>query len=92
MTALDITTSVREFILKNFIFDGKRPLENGESLIGNGIVDSTGILELISFLEQKFGVHFADDELVADNFDSVTTIAAFVSRKLPATSPSNPIH
>ncbi len=82
MTAPDVEFKVREFILKNFVFDGKKSLDNDESLIGGGIMDSTGILELISFLEENFHIGFSDSELVADNFDSVKKIVTFVSKKL----------
>ena len=54
-----------------------------ESLIKKGIVDSTGILELISFLEETFGVAVAEEEMVPANFDSIDTVTAFLTRKLP---------
>jgi acyl carrier protein len=64
------------------MFDDKKTLDEEESLLGSGIVDSTGILELIAYLEETYQLKFRDDELVADNFDSVAKISAFVSRKL----------
>ncbi len=81
MTTPEITASVREFIKKNFIFDDKKSFSDSESLIGTGIVDSTGILELINFLEESFSLRFEDDDLVGENFDSVEKIAGFVSKK-----------
>ncbi|HCV42703.1 MAG TPA: acyl carrier protein [Bacteroidetes bacterium] len=76
-----IQTEVADFIRKNFIFSDTKKLNNDESLLGSGVVDSTGILELIAFLEGKFQVKFADSDLVAENFDSVNKIVSFVSRK-----------
>lgn len=81
MKSDEIKTRVREFIRTNFLFDNKRVLGDDESLLGSGTVDSTGILELISFLEENFNVKFKDQELVADNFDSITKIASFVGSK-----------
>lgn len=78
----DLRNQVHQFIQKNFIFDETRTIGDNESLLGSGVVDSTGILELISFLEEHFGVKFADSELVADNFDSVSKIIGFLSSKL----------
>ncbi len=81
MTSNNVRGKIHEFIRTNFIFDDKRLLDDEESLIRNGIVDSTGILELINYLEEAFGVTFDDDELVAENFDSVDKIAAFLAKK-----------
>ena len=78
-----IRNEVHEFIQKNFVYNDKKILGNDESLLGSGVVDSTGILELITFLESRFSVKFADNELIADNFDSVNKIISFISRKVP---------
>jgi acyl carrier protein len=86
MTNTSIAENTREFIKKNFIFDDKKTLGDEESLLGTGVVDSTGILELIAFLEESYQLKFRDNELVADNFDSVTKITAFVSKKLSDSS------
>jgi acyl carrier protein len=79
----EIRTRVHQFIKKNFLFDDTATLGDDQSLLGSGVVDSTGILELISFLEETCRVKFDDSELVADNFDSVNRIAAFIANKLP---------
>jgi acyl carrier protein len=86
MPTSEFSESVRNFIRKNYIFDKRKTLADDESLIGSGIVDSTGILELINFLEEKFDVQFEDEELVPENFDSVINITAFLSRKVPGNS------
>jgi acyl carrier protein len=81
MTQEEIRTKIHQFIKKNFLFDEKAVLGDDQSLLGSGVVDSTGILELISFLEETCRVKFDDSELVADNFDTVQKIAAFVAGK-----------
>lgn len=78
----DMRATVTQFIRKNFVFDDKLQFEDDQSLLRTGIVDSTGILELIAFLEVTFKVKFADNELVADNFDSVSKIISFMTKKL----------
>lgn len=77
----DIGQKVKSFIQENFIFNSKE-LDPEESLLGSGTIDSTGILEVISFLEQTYGIHFEDKELVAQNFDSIAKIQSFMMHKL----------
>ena len=64
-----------------FLFDSNAVLEKDQSLLGSGVVDSTGILELISFLQSTYSISFKDDELVADNFDTLGRIGAIVMAK-----------
>ncbi|PYR03280.1 MAG: acyl carrier protein [Acidobacteria bacterium] len=73
---------LRQFIVENFLF-GKEdaPLANGDSLLELGIIDSTGVLELVSFLEQKYGFTIQDEELVPENLDSIDRLVQFVRRK-----------
>jgi acyl carrier protein len=84
MTRDQIGDATRQYIRKNFLYSDSQPLADDQSLLGTGVVDSTGILELITFLEEEFSLRFKDEELVADNFDSVNRISAFVERKLTA--------
>jgi len=74
---------LRQFIVDNFLF-GKAdaPLANSESLLERGIIDSTGVLELVGFLEQKYGITIQDEELVPENLDSIERLVRFVSRKV----------
>ena len=81
-TQESIRTTVLNFLQKNFVFDEKKQIADDESLIGAGIVDSTGILEMIGFLEETYGVSFLDDELIAENFDSLGRIASFMKKKI----------
>ena len=74
--------AVLGFLRTNILFDESRVIPDDESFLTAGILDSTGILELIGFLEERFGVHFRDDELIADNFDSLSQVSRFVAAKL----------
>jgi acyl carrier protein len=82
MNANEIGQTVNKFISKNFLFDESRKVPEADSLLGSGIIDSTGVLELIAFLEQEYKVKFEDQELVAENFDSINNIKSFISRKI----------
>jgi acyl carrier protein len=73
---------VRQYILENFLFSTDTSLlGEDESFLERGLIDSTGMLEVILFLEESFGVKVADDEMVPENLDSVNRIAAFIERK-----------
>lgn len=74
---------VRGFIVSNFLFGDVSGLPGDEeSLMRSGVVDSTGILELVEFLESDFGVVVADQETLPENLDSVANIDAYLARKL----------
>ncbi len=81
MTAEELRNEIHQFIRTNFLFDEGKSVDDGQSLLGSGVVDSTGILELISHLEQSLGMKFGDSELTADNFDSVNRIVSFLSSR-----------
>ena len=77
-------THVRDFLKKNFLFSGDVRLGDEDSFMENGVLDSTGVLELIAFLESTFGITVEDDELLPDNLDSIARVATFVRRKRAA--------
>ena len=78
-----VEQKIREYILENFLFtDDQSALSNDESFLKKGIIDSTGMLEVIFLLEDEFGVNMSDDEMVPENLDSVDNIVAYVGRKL----------
>ena len=78
----ELQTQVRDFILENYLFtDDTSVLGLNESLLDRGIVDSTGMLEIIMFIEDELGVSVEDEEMIPENLDSVNRIAAFVGRK-----------
>ena len=79
----DITQAVRAFIAENFLFrDEADAIANDASLLEAGIIDSTGVLELVSFLETTFGIEVADEDMLPENLDSIGAITGYVSRKL----------
>jgi acyl carrier protein len=79
----DISLAVRRFISENFLFrDAGEAVTHDASLLDAGIIDSTGVLELVSFLETTFGIEVHDDEMLPDNLDSIRAITSYVSRKL----------
>jgi len=82
MTKEEIGTAVSKFISKSFLFDETKKVDENVSLLGTGVIDSTGVLELISFLESTFKVKFEDNELVGENFDSVEKIRNFMHQKI----------
>lgn len=74
--------AIRTFIIENFLFGDASPMpDDTGSLIENEILDSTGVLELVAFIEDTFGFTMADDEIVPANLDSVAKIADFVLSK-----------
>ncbi len=77
-----VRNEVADFVVTNFLFgDPSRLPADDESLLGSGVVDSTGVLELVEFVEADLDVSVADEETVPENFDTIANIAAFVSRK-----------
>jgi acyl carrier protein len=76
---MTIEALIRHFIMENFLFsaDGEH-LSDEASFLEEGIVDSTGVLELVAFVEETFGITVADEEIVPENFDSVARLARFV--------------
>jgi acyl carrier protein len=81
---MDIIERVRAFITTNFYTGDPASISDDTSLLEQGIVDSTGVLEVIAFLEIDLGVQVEDSEITPENLDSIGRIAAFVQRKLGA--------
>lgn len=78
-------TAIRAFIVENFLFgDDSQPLDADLSLIDNDLIDSTGILELVGFLEERFAISVADADIVPANLDTIDRIAGFIARKQAA--------
>jgi acyl carrier protein len=74
--------TVREFIVENFLFGDGEQLQDETSFMETGIIDSTGILELITFLEEKYEIKIEDDELIPENLDNLQNVVRFVGGKL----------
>ena len=77
---------VRQFIIENFYVSDPSELTDDASLITGGWVDSTGMLELISFLEEEYGITITDQETTPENLESIERMAAFIARKQRAGS------
>jgi len=73
---------LREFIIENFLFGDAGQLASDTSFLESGIVDSTGILELTSFLEETFDILIEDEEFIPENLDSIENLNNFLGRKL----------
>jgi len=82
---MDVRAAIRQFIAEDLLFgdESNRP-DDDLSLTSSGVLDSTGMIELVTFIESKFGVQVADDEMLPENLDSVSRIEAFVNRKREA--------
>ena len=83
---MDYSSKVREFVVENFLFSDGEVLKEDTSFMEEGIIDSTGILELVFFLEENFGISIEDHELIPENMDSLKSIAGFLARKVNAGS------
>jgi acyl carrier protein len=81
MNTIDIKRDLKNFLIENFLFGLADELREGESLQGN-VIDSTGVLELVAFLQDHFAITVEDDEVSPNNLDSVDKIVAYVDRKL----------
>jgi acyl carrier protein len=81
----EIESQVRRIVEDNFLFrEDREALSGSESLIEAGLIDSTGILELVAFVEERFRIEISDADLVPANFDSIDRIAAYLVRALAA--------
>lgn len=79
---MNVEARIRTFITENFVLGGDAGgLGAEDSLMDQGIVDSTGVLELVAFLQDDFGLEIADDEILPENLDSIANLCAFVARK-----------
>lgn len=76
-----ISDEVRAFITTNFYIPDPASLDDRSSLLDQGVIDSTGVLEVIEFLENTFDIAVDDSEMLPDNLDSIARITAFVERK-----------
>lgn len=79
---MEIDVTIRKFIIENFLFDEDDNLRRDTSFLESGIIDSTGILELVTFLEETFGITVEDEELIPENLDSINSVEQYVEKKL----------
>ena len=84
-----LKTAIREFVVTNFLFGDAAALQDDASFIQTGVVDSTGILELVLFLETTYHIKLESNEIIPENLDGVIRIAQFLSRKMAGTTLSS---
>ena len=79
---MSVKQQIKTYIAENFMFSSNGfHLDEDESFLDAGVVDSLGVLELVTFVEETFGIQVSDEEIVPDNFDSVNNLAAYIGRK-----------
>jgi acyl carrier protein len=81
-TLIDLKSNIRQFIVDNFLFGSEEePFGDDDSFLEKGIIDSTGVLELIEYIEENYNIKVEDDELVPENLDSLNNVTAYIMRK-----------
>jgi acyl carrier protein len=78
---MDLKKEIRKFIIENFILEKDKYLSDRDSLLENGVIDSTGVLELVAYIEENYQISVKDEELIPENLDSIRNIAEFIERK-----------
>ena len=77
---------LRSFVIENYLFGEEGKLGNDDSFLESGIIDSTGVLELVRFVEATFSIKVTDEELIPDNLDSINKIVSFLQGKLSSSA------
>ena len=83
-----VLETVKAYIVENFLFGDDRRIGPDTEFLENGILDSTGVLELVGFLEEKFGIRVEDDEVVPNNMNSLEKITLYISKKTDKIQPA----
>ena len=81
LTESNTKPKIRDFVHSYFIKDSGLELEDDTSFLEEGIIDSTGVMELVAFIEVTFGIEIIDEEIIPDNFDSVNKLVDFIKSK-----------
>jgi len=82
MQRTEIVQRLRGFIIENYLFGQDGGLKDTDSFLEKGIIDSTGVLELVAHLQESFGINVEDEELTPDNLDSISNVTSYLARKL----------
>ena len=77
-----IPQQIRSFIIDNFLLGQDSGFGDSDSFLEGGIIDSTGVLQLVAFLEETYGISVGDDEVTPENMDSIDNVSAYLRRKL----------
>jgi len=78
---MEDTQTIKEFIIENFLFGEKQEITLDTNLLEKGIIDSTGVVELVSFLEDTYNIIVEDEEIISDNFSTLKSISHFLQNK-----------
>ena len=78
----ELKTKIKAFIIENFLFGNANGLQDDTSFLEEGIIDSTGVLELVTFLEEDFGIQVDDEELIPENLDSINNVTTYLEQKM----------
>lgn len=82
-----LNIELRDFIVENFLFGEEVSFSDADSFLRQGIIDSTGVVEIIAFIEERYGIKVEDEEIVPDNLDSIHKLASFIERKAKIMQP-----
>ena len=78
----ELKDTIRIFVVENFLFGNNQNLEDKTSFLEEGIIDSTGVLELVGFIEEEFSIIVEDEELIPENLDSIYNVSAYLEKKM----------
>ena len=78
----ELKAQIRDFIIENFLFGNANGLKDDTSFLEEGIIDSTGVLELVTFLEENFEIQVEDEELIPENLDSIDNVTGYLEGKM----------
>jgi len=78
----ELKNKIRTFVVENFLFGNNEDLEDNTSFLEDGIIDSTGVLELVGFIEEEFAITVEDEELIPENLDSISNVTAYLQTKI----------
>lgn len=81
MQTTEIDREIRRFLITNYLSGDAKRLRDDGSLLGD-VIDSTGVIELVNHIQERFAITVGDEDVIPDNFDSVNNLVAFVARKL----------
>jgi len=88
---MSLAADLRSFVINNFLLGRDESLKDDDSFLDQGIIDSTGILELVAHLEETYEIEITEAELIPDNLDSINRIVAYLSRKLGFVAGAKPV-
>ena len=88
---MSLAADLRSFVVSNFLLGRQDALNDDASFLEQGIIDSTGILELVAHLEETYGIEITESELIPDNLDSIDRLVAYLGRKHAQSTAANPV-